>query len=163
MMIEVISEEKCYTKCFLIYTIGKMFDVSEYVASNDFEFRRESRGATSNTCGILMVSCCNGCNKMRLSKPGNNYILTMVDYFAKWTMAVSLPNKSSETVASEPRIFFLFIYFFANGFPDLHRGREFVIATMDVLKNRTGAVYKISSAYPHTVSLRDLIGHYREC
>jgi hypothetical protein len=92
--------------------------------------------------------------KMPVSKSGKNYILTVVDYFSKWPEAVPLPDKSSETVASA-----LLKIFLRMGFPTVFssdQGREFVNATMDALKNRTGAVHKISSAYhPQTNGLTE--------
>ena len=38
--------------------------------------------------------------KMPVSKSGNNYLLTVMDYFTKWPHAVPIPDKSARTVAS---------------------------------------------------------------
>ena len=35
---------------------------------------------------------------LKLTKWGNQYILTMIDYFSKWCEAVPLPAKDSQTV-----------------------------------------------------------------
>ena len=37
---------------------------------------------------------------MPQSNQGSNYILTVVDYFAKWPEATALPDKSARTVSS---------------------------------------------------------------
>ena len=62
--------------------------------------------------------------KMPVSKSGNNYLLTVMDYFTKWPHAVPIPDKSARTVASA-----LYNICMVMGFPAVYssdQGREFV-------------------------------------
>jgi IS30 family transposase len=72
---------------------------------------------------------------MPQSNQGNNYILTVVDYFAKWLEATTLPDKSARTVSST-----LYKIFLHMGFPAVvssDQGREFVNGVLDTLQQKS--------------------------
>ena len=83
--------------------------------------------------------------KMPQSNQGNNYILTVVDYFAKWLEATTLPDKSARTVSST-----LYKIFLHMGFPAVvssDQGREFVNGVLDTLQQKSKTEQRVSSAY----------------
>ena len=83
--------------------------------------------------------------KMPTSRSGNNYILTLVDFFSKWPEAVALPSKSAENVA-----FAMYKIFLRMGFPSVYssdQGREFVNSTLKHLVTMTKGSHRISTAY----------------
>ena len=82
--------------------------------------------------------------KMPVSKSGNNYLLTVMDYFTEWPHAVLIPNKSAKTVATA-----LYNIFLVMGFPAIYssdQGREFVNDVISCLTEKTKAAHIISSA-----------------
>jgi len=90
--------------------------------------------------------------KMPQSNQGNNYILTVVDYFSKWPEATALPDKSAQTVSSA-----LYTIFLHMGFPAVvssDQGREFVNGVLDTLLQKSKTEQIVSSAYhPETNGL----------
>ena len=59
-----------------------------------------------------------------ISKSGNSYIITCLDYFTKWPEAAAIPDKSAESVSN-----FLFKLITRHGSPVViqsDQGREFV-------------------------------------
>lgn len=89
---------------------------------------------------------------MPQSTSGNNYILTLVDFFPKWPEAVPIRSKNAEDVAVA-----LCQIFLNMGFPSVissDQGREFVNMLMDKLSEKLKFVQRISSAYhPQTNGL----------
>ena len=90
--------------------------------------------------------------KMPVSKSGNNYLLTVMDYFTKWSHAVPIPDESARTVVSE-----LYNTSMVMGFPAIYssdQGREFVNDVISCMMEKIKAAHRISSAYhPQTNGL----------
>jgi transposase InsO family protein len=84
-----------------------------------------------------------------VSKSGNNYLLTVMDYLIKWPHAVPIPAR---TVASP-----LYNIFMVMGFPAVYssdQGWEFVNDVISCLTEKTKAAHRISTAYhPQTNGL----------
>jgi transposase InsO family protein len=83
--------------------------------------------------------------KMPQSNQGNNNILTVVDYFAKWPEATTLPDKRARTVSST-----LYKIFLHMGFPAVvssDQGRQFVNGVLDTLQQKSKTEQRVSSAY----------------
>ncbi|KAK3108106.1 hypothetical protein FSP39_001369 [Pinctada imbricata] len=91
---------------------------------------------------------------MPKSKLGNNYILTVVDYFSKWPEAVAIQDKRAETVAAS-----LYNIIMRLGFPAVYssdQGREFVNSTLQSLLAKTKSAQRIFSSYhPQTNGLTE--------
>ena len=75
----------------------------------------------------------------------NKVIVTLTDYFSKWVEAAPVPTKEAKHVAV-----FLYKMFLQYGCPQeivTDQGREFCNRLVDLLKEKTGFVHKITSAY----------------
>jgi transposase InsO family protein len=113
--------------------------------SNDGPFQEVGRGTTSHTYCSPLASSGYRFVKMPQSNQGNNYILTVVDYFAKWPEATTLPDKRARTVSST-----LYKIFLHMGFPAVvssDQGREFVNGVLDTLQQKSKTEQRVSSAY----------------
>ncbi|KAK3099708.1 hypothetical protein FSP39_008357 [Pinctada imbricata] len=96
--------------------------------------------------------------QMPLSKNGNRYILTVVDFFTKWAEAFPLRDKTSQSVATE-----LYKLFLHMGFPSIYssdRGREFVNSILTNMMQKMRCRHRVSSAYhPQTQGLVEKFNH----
>lgn len=90
--------------------------------------------------------------KTPVSKSGNNYLQTVMDYFTKWSHVVPIPDKSARTVASD-----LFNICKIMGFPAIYisdQRREFVNDVISCLTEKRKAAHIISTTYhPQTNEL----------
>ena len=79
------------------------------------------------------------------SRNGNQYCITLTDYFSKWPEAEAVPTKEARHVAA-----FLYKMILRHGCPEeivSDQGREFCNQLIDLLEELTGFKHKITSAY----------------
>ena len=79
------------------------------------------------------------------SRSGNQYCITLTDYFTKWLEAEAVPTKEARHVAA-----FLYKMILRHGCPEeivSDQGREFCNQLIDLLEELTGFKHKITSAY----------------
>ena len=80
-----------------------------------------------------------------VSKNGNQYCITLTDYFSKWAEACPIPTKESRHVAG-----FLYKMFLRHGCSleiVSDQGREFCNQIVDALEELTGFKHRMTSAY----------------
>ena len=79
------------------------------------------------------------------SHNGNQYCITLTDYFSKWPEAEAIPTKEAKHVAG-----FLYKMILRHGCPEeivSDQGREFCNQLINLLEQLTGFKHKITSAY----------------
>ena len=80
-----------------------------------------------------------------ITKKGNRYIITLVDYLTKWPEAKATADKTAVTVAT-----FLLEVFSRHSWPKViifDQGREFVNELMSHMMELTGTEHRVSSPY----------------
>ena len=93
---------------------------------------------TWNKVGIDLI-------ELPVSKKGNQYCITLTDYFSKWTEACPVPTKEATHVAA-----FLYRMIPRHGCPQeiiSDQGRELCNKLVDSLEEWAGFKHKITSAY----------------
>jgi hypothetical protein len=105
MTANVIWVWKRHTHLYLKCITGMHNTINEYIKSCDQCQKMDRlKKATDELHPIPVVSPWYHVGmdmvKMPVSKSGNNYLLTVMDYFTKWPHAVPIPDKSARTVAS---------------------------------------------------------------
>ena len=95
---------------------------------------------TWNKIGIDLIT-------LPLSRNGNQYCITLTDYFSKWVEAEPIPTKEAKHVAA-----FLYKMILRHGCPleiVSDQGREFCNDFVDLLEELTGFKHKMTTQTPN--------------
>ena len=96
------------------------------------------------------------------SHNGNQYCITLTDYFSKWPEAETVPTKEASHVAT-----FLLKVIFRHGSPKeivSDQGTEFCNQLIDLLEKHTGFKHKVTSAYhPQSNGLDERMNQMFKC